>query len=252
MTRLDLRAASRRVAPIVHTSAALRDAAIATWRGRMKNEYASSDVFEQLADQLAAAGVADEDVRACAEFADEERHHGVLCGAVVEALGGEAAGDLPTQEAFPTHADAEPLEAALRNVLSVGCLSETVAVSLIGAEREEMPEGELRQLLTTIWADEIGHARFGWRLVQTEVPRLDVAARARLSAYLRVAFRHLEEHELSHLPQGPGFGAEGAKVGLCSGTDARTLFYATVTGVIVPRLQHLGLAAERAWTARTA
>ena len=53
-------------------------------------------------------------------------------------------------------------------MLSICCLSETVAVSLIGAERIEMPDGELRELLTKIYADEVrpDHCRAGatsWR-----------------------------------------------------------------------------------------
>ena len=59
-----------------------------------------------------------------------ERRHGVLCGAVVEALGGEARAEVPERAPFPDHGDVSPREGALRNVLSVACLSETVAVSL--------------------------------------------------------------------------------------------------------------------------
>lgn len=250
MTVLDLREAAKRLAPAVQAGAELRLAAVATWRGRMMNEYASSSVFASLASQLDAAKAPVDEVRSCREFATEEKNHGVLCGAAVEALGGEAIGTLPVEAEFPLHDDVEPLEGALRNVLSVGCLSETIAVSLIGAEREEMPAGELRDLLTRIWADEIGHARFGWRFVARELPKLDAAARFRVSAYLRVALRHLEQHELSHLPPTDGFGQPGVELGLCSGNDARKLFYATVETVILPRLTALGLDAARAWRLR--
>src|SRR5262249_42293712 len=147
---------------------------------------------------LAEAGI---DAREVEGFADEERRHGVLCGAVVESLGGDARAELPVVEAFPLHRDARtPLEAALRNVLSICCLSETVAVALIGAERVEMPEGALRELLTTIWSDEVGHARWGWRLLAEVAPSLDASTREGLGDYLEVAFAHLVEHELAHLP----------------------------------------------------
>lgn len=252
MTSLDLRVQAKRLSPAIEATPELAPAAIATWRGRMINEYASSSVFAALARQLEAAGAPAEDVQACVEFAAEEKNHGVLCGAVVEALGGDATGTLPVADEFPLHEDVEPLEGALRNVVSVGCLSETIAVSLIGAEREEIPPGELRALLTRIWADEIGHARFGWRFLERELPKLDVAARFRLSAYLRVALRHLEQHELSHLPATDGFGQPGVELGLCSGNDARKLFYATVETVILPRLTALGLDAQRAWHTRRA
>ena len=43
---------------------------------------------------------------------------------------------------------------------------------------------------------------------------------------------------------------EGAALGLCSGAEARTLFFRTVTEVILPRLRSLGLPAREAWRHR--
>jgi hypothetical protein len=225
---------------------ALRAAAIATWRGRMINEHSSARVFEELARQFAAARLYElaDEVR---DFASEERRHGVLCGAVVEALGGEALAQVTEGAAYPAHEDAEPLEAALRNMLSICCLSETVAVALIGAERLEMPEGELRELLTRIYSDEVGHSRFGWRILRWLAPSLDDATKERLGEYLEVAFAHLVEHELAHLPLSATPPPEGAVYGLCSGRDARALFFATVEEVIVPGLEAHGIPARRAW-----
>jgi len=253
---LDLRSAAREAAPQVSAPEAVRRRAVATWRTRMVNEHGSARVFEQLAGQLERSGFPAETVAQCAVFAEEERTHGVLCGAVVEAFGGSAVAPALAEADLPEHEDVGPLEAVLRNVLSISCLSESVAVSLIGAERLRMPAGELRDLLTRIYADEIGHARFGWQLVQTHVPALDPAARTRLGDYLRVAFAHLEAHERTYLPlsdprSGPlPEGAEAA--GVCDGAEARELFYATVREVIVPRLEALGLPASRAWRDRHA
>lgn len=218
----------------------------------MVNEFMSSHVFDALAAQLLEAGFGNQAAEECRAFAEEERTHGVLCGAVVEALGGEAYAEVPSPRTLPRHDDVSPREAALRNVLSVCCLSETVAVSLIGAERLEMEEGPLKELLTRIYADEVGHARFGWSLLAREASNLDEAARHRLGAYLAVAFAHLEAHELSHLPEAFEPPPDGASLGLCSGREGRTLFYETVDDVIVPRLEDLGLPARNAWKVRTA
>lgn len=246
---LDLSAAARRERPRLVSAPELRSVAIATWRGRMINEHASAAVFEQLAEQLADAGLAPSLVAECRAFAEEERTHGVLCGAVVEALGAEARAVVPASSMLPRHAGVPAIEGALRNVLSICCLAETVAVAIIDAERLEMPEGELRELLTRIFSDEIGHARFGWRFLAAALPSLDAEARGRLDAYLAVAFAHLEHHELEHLtpaPAPPG----GAALGLCDGRDARALFCETVEQVIVPTLEAHGLAAAHAWRAR--
>jgi hypothetical protein len=250
---LDLREAARRhLLTSLPDLPALRGSAVATWRARMINEHGSARVFDALAEQLAAAGLT-ELAHEAAAFGAEERNHGVLCGAVVESLGGEARADIEAAAAYPLHEDAAtPLEATVRNLLSICCLSETVAVSLIGAERLEMPEGQLRDLLTRIYADEVGHARFGWRALAQLAPTLDAAAKARLGAYLAVAFAHLEEHEPEHLPETAAPPPEGVAYGLCNGRDARSLFFATVDEVILPALEAHGLPARAAWNASSA
>jgi len=246
---LDLREAARAHAPELSVEAGLAELAIGTWRARMINEYRSGQVFEALADQLEAAGLDPAAIARCRGFAHEERQHGVLCGAVVEALGGQARAELPPDAAVPEHADVGRREAALRNLLSICCLSETVAVALIGLEREQLPPGPLHELLTTIWADECGHANFGWRRLPELVPVDDAQALERLGAYLRVAFAHLEAHELAHLPErDPPRG--GQAIGLCSGSEARVLLTATVEQIIVPGLEQAGLPARQAWARR--
>ena len=247
---IDLRDKVHAYLPALPHMPHLYASAQATWRGRMINEYSSAVVFEGLANQVEAAGLAPEFKQTCLGFAAEERHHGVLCAAVLEALGGEALADERAQHVYPEHADIEPLEGLLRNLLSISCTSETVAVALIGAERLEMPEGPLRELLTRIYADEVGHARFGWRLVGQWVPRLEEAARTRLSAYLAVCLAHLEEHELRHIPADVAPPPEAAALGMCNGNDARGLFYDTVEQVILPGLEAVGLDARRAWKLR--
>lgn len=247
---IDLREQARRHMPVLPELPHLTASARATWRGRMINEYCSARVFEGLAQQIRDAGLEDELAEECAAFADEERMHGVLCGAVLEALGGEARAPRPPLDPFPRHDDAAPLEALVRNLISVSCLSETVAVALIGAERLEMPSGPLRALLSRIYADEVGHARFGWRLIARLLPSLDGDVRRRLSAYLSQAFAHLEAHELAHLPTSHEPPPEGVELGLCSGDSARGLLYDTVREVIVPGLEAAGLSARRAWRMR--
>jgi hypothetical protein len=239
---LDLREQSRACMPELPSLTHLTVGARATWHGRMVNEWCSARVFDALAAQLEEAGFSAREVSECRAFAEEERRHGVLCGAVVEALGGRACAEPGPLPEVPRHSEVSRREAVVRNLLSVSCMSETVAVALIGAERHEMSPGPLRDLLDSIWADEIGHARFGWRIVERELQHLDPRA---FTPYLRVAFAHLERHELSHLPDHgtPPTGAN--ELGLCSGSDGRSLFYETVETVIVPRLESLGLEAVR-------
>ena len=225
-----------------------------TWLGRMVNEYGSSFVFEQFAEQCRqhqeTLELEKNAVDRLEEFASEERRHGILCGAVVKAFGGKASAQALQSPPFPFHEEVPPLEGILRNLLSICCLSETVAVALIAAEREDMPEGVLKDLLTEIWSDECGHAHFGWRQLSTWLPN-DRELKQRLGEYLTIAFGHLETHELSHLPLSSNPPPEGAQYGLCAGREARALFYATVEGIIIPNLETYGIPAQWAWTNRS-
>ena len=237
--------------PIEDTT--LRTMTQRTWLGRMVNEYGSSFVFAQFAKQCrqhaATLGFEDRALARLNEFAQEERRHGILCGAVVEAFGGTASAPALQSPPFPFHEEVSPLEGILRNLLSICCLSETVAVALIAAEREDMPKGVLRDILTEIWSDECGHAHFGWRQLAAWLPD-DTDLKRRLGDYLVIAFEHLESHELSHLPLSSKPPQEGAQYGLCSGQEARALFYATVEGIIIPNLETYGIPARQAWMRR--
>lgn len=251
--KLDLRNEAQKHLPSISLNEKLyplREMAIQTWKGRMVNEHGSAEVFEGLYQQCLAFGLKEADLLRLKSFAAEERKHGILCGAVVEALGGEAIAISLKQPNYPIHNDVAILESILRNLLSISCLSETVAVSLIAAEREEIPEGSLKELLTEIWADECGHANFGWRLLKDLLPKGDRELPNRLAQYLRHAFGHLEVHELAHLPLEANPPPEGAALGLCSGRAARALFYATVEGIIIPSLESHGIPAKWAWEHR--
>ncbi len=245
--RREAAAGSAEIGPLPELDAPSRAAAVATWKGRMVNEHISSRVFAALIPQMMRAGIEPSWQASIADAIVDEMRHGRQCAAVVRALGGDPYAELPNVADVPDHPDAEPLEAVLRNVLSISCLSETVAVALISAERSRAGPEALEQVLGRILADEVRHASVGWRLLQAKLPELSDAARDRLQRYLVVAFRHLVAHELAHLPPGGAPSDAAEAVGVCDGDDARELFFATVAEVIVPRLQAIGIDAEAAW-----
>lgn len=214
-----------------------------TWRGRMVNEHASARVFAGLVPQLMAAGLGDARIQAVATMVSDELRHARQCAGALLSIGGDPQGELPPLAAVPDHPDArDPLEVVLRNVLSICCLSETVAVALIEAERRALGDSPLAEVLRRILADEVQHARFGWTLLG-EV-ELDDDLRARLSDYLCVALDHLEAHELAHLSPVPAPEAAAA-LGACDGAAARRLFHETVETVILPQLAAHGLVPAR-------
>lgn len=213
--------------------------AVATWRGRMENEHASSLVFAGLLSQAVEAGASARDQADLAQMILEEQHHARRCAAVLKALGGEAVGRLPPVRPLPRHEDTSRRLAYFRNLLSVCCLSETVAVALIDAERLALEGAVPGQVLKEILADEVGHARFGWRTL--EGAALTTEERADLDRYLETALPHLVAHELAHLSPLPVPTGALADAGVCDGALAREVFWSTVEEVIVPSLKRLGL-----------
>ncbi len=253
MPLLDLTQEAQAIALDLPESLALdaveREAVIHTWRGRMKNEHVSARVFAALVGQMMAAGSPASEQALVARMISEELEHGRLCAAVVHALGGDPVMETGELSSVPVHEDVSPVEGLLRNVLSISCLSETVAVALIDAEREQAGPPELQDLLKQILADEVQHARFGWRLLEAHAPQLDEAQRERLSDYLVDAFHALRAHELHYLPPTAPPSELAESYGVCDGRDARALFFDTVHTVIIPRLEEFGLSAKAAWKA---
>ncbi|MCB9679337.1 MAG: ferritin-like domain-containing protein [Alphaproteobacteria bacterium] len=224
-----------------------RGIAVRTWRGRMVNEYVSAGVWASLVRQLMEAKASADLVIEAGEAVRDELRHAAQCAGCVLALGGEATAPMPDLAEVPTHEDASRLEAVLRNIVSVGCMSETIAVSIIRAEHVELEGGPLAEVLAGILADEVQHARFGWRALGELLPLLDADARARLDRYLVDAFAHQVVYEVPKLGGIRAPREALADAGVCDGDFAKSLFVDTIETVIVPGLASAGLDAPTAW-----
>lgn len=256
MTTLDLRKAARRdpIGPLDlgGASAADVEAARHNWRERMASEHASARVFGDLVGGMMRAGLPSEELRRVAAMAQQELDHGVLCARVLAALGIEPVAELPRLDPTPVHADAStPLEAVLRNVISVGCCSETVAVALVATEREQAGPPALRTVLHQILRDEIKHSRFGWRILGRYAPGLSTRERAGLEDYLPDVFEHQLAFHGQFLSM-PYAADEGIAIGAPHGGSNWTVFLTTMSEVVVPGLEQCGLRAGDAWTSARA
>ncbi len=251
---VDLRKAAERrplMLPRLHEiSERARARAISTWHGRMMTEHVSSRVFASLFVQGMAVGLSHEQLARIATFAQQELKHGVLCARVVAALGGDPRGELESARVAPVplHLGTPPLEGLLRNVMSISCLHETIAVALVGTEREQVGPQALVDVFTTIVSDEIKHARFGWLLLDELAPRLDDPLRERLGAYLVGAFEHLLDH-FSPLAHAPDATDEELLLGASDGKGNWQLVLDTVRGVIIPGIERHHIPARAAFSA---
>lgn len=225
-----------------------RAVALSNWRARMATEHASARVFASLVPQLMQAGLGHEHIARVSSMIGQELDHGLLCARVVVALGGDPAEPYPDLPNVPTHEDASPLEAVLRNVISVSCCSETVAVALVSTEREQAGAPALRGVLDRILSDEAKHARFGWRLLAELGPSLDAAMRERLTAYLVAVFEHQMAFHGGFLRLPPQ-SDRAVGIGAVDGPLNWSIFVDTMTDVTIPGLERHGLGAKRAWEA---
>ncbi|MBK8172306.1 MAG: hypothetical protein IPK60_18445 [Sandaracinaceae bacterium] len=230
-------------------------AARSLWSRRLIQEHQSAAVFARLLPQLIEAEASLEFKTTVLRMSMDELHHAAICGRVLDAL--SAAPEIETElatEALPEHADASPLERALRNVMFVSCLSETYAVAITAEEKQNVREPIISRAIERIHADESLHARFGWHYLAEYIPHLSPEALQRTNAYLRVAFGYLQAKELEAMPLAGSFPQalidECAALGVSDTNDARSLFFETVTHVIIPELEKLGLDATTAWRNR--
>jgi hypothetical protein len=217
-----------------------------TWRGRMVNEHISAQVFAGLVPQAMRAAIPHAFLVELAEMVGDELDHARRCAGVLHALGGDPRAPLPELRKLPEHATASPLGALLRNVISVSCMSETVAVALIQAERIDLGGSPAAKVLGSILGDEVRHARFGWKLIEELAP-LSNPVREEVGAYLPVALAHLVAHELDHLSPAPPPTKRAAQCGACDGQNARLILFQTIETVIVPGLERFGLPARGSW-----
>lgn len=224
--------------------------ALEHWRIHMAAELASARVFAGLVPQMMAASLPYEEIRDVTDMARQEVEHGLQSARVYAALGGEPVSPLPALDPVPAHDGASPLEVVLRNVISISCCGETLAVAVIGAERERALLEPLREVLTRILADEVGHARFGWHLLDEVASALDDETKRRLSAYLVAVFER-DLRAMMRCREAPEASFAALSVGASDGPLAWSTYLDTMREVSIVGLERHGLKAawafERAW-----
>jgi hypothetical protein len=226
------------------------------WTRRMQQEHQSAAVFTGLLPDVMAAGLGIDLQMLVVRAAMDELHHAALCSEVARYLGGT--GVLGIDDAPPSPAEPDPapaLERALRGLLFVGCLSETVAVAVLTEERADIRDPVIDRVIRRIAADETLHGRLGWVVVREVWPALDADGRDRINEWLPMAFAWYEQCMLdaTRIHAIPEDVLRDARaLGFAHSETVRSILYDTMEHVIVPRLHELGLDARRAWEQRSA
>ncbi len=225
-----------------------------SWLERMRREHHSAAVFSNLLPQLMEAEAPLDFKMVALRMSMDELRHAALAAGVVTLLGGEPALETDLRVApMPIHEKCTPIERALRNVLFVGALNETIGVAVLTEERHLVKEPVIGAVLTQLIGDEVNHAKLGWLYFAEVWPRFSNEQRERTSAYLPYAFAHLERTLLTPMAQlrfEPELREELSALGLSSPQDLRELFQATVEAAVLPPLDDAGLRATEGWHER--
>ncbi len=226
------------------------------WRHRMRQEHHSSAVFAGMLPQMIAAN-ASADLKMCALRSSlDELRHAVLCGQVVRYLGGDPSVEAPLLPApIADHPGIAWHEKVVRNLLFVGCISETIAVAVLSDERDHARDPHIEDVLRQLAGDESLHARIGWIHLRAAWPTLDDEARARTNEYLAVALAYYERSVLdatrdAHVDD--EVLAQARALGFAHGPACREIIYAAIDAVVVPQLDAIGLDGTGAWKNRHA
>lgn len=249
MSLLDLRQEARETAFVLPTDLRLPEPELQAirdnWHQRMIEEHISARVFAGLISQMMRAGIPARFQEETAAMIGQELRHGRLCAGVLRSFGGEPVALLPALPEVPAHLDVAPLEVVLRNTLAISCLNETVGVALMETDRNRVTLEPLKSILREITADEVNHARIGWRLLEEVADQIDAPMRERLSRYLVPSFHQLAQR--TGIGNRSRASATGRDYAVSDGPSINALLFDTVQQVIIPGLERHGLAAGAAW-----
>jgi len=227
------------------------------WSARVVAEYRSMVVFSEMIARLPEAGLPLEVSCAASRLLTDEARHVELCAQLAERLGG--AQDATVNRAELRFND-EGLSAELfvaRWTLSMMCVGECASVGLLKALADASQEPVVKQVLDTLYRDEVLHDRFGWALARELVPTLTDEQREWLSADLAFSFAHYDRihgrrlrKDGEALPEATQRADGGDRLGVVTPETYARAWYHRLDAVILPGIRALGLAANEAWALR--
>lgn len=212
----------------------------ATWLRRSEAEYLAISTFSVLAIDLTAAQAPADVLSLCLRAGIDEIRHAELCMRMVEIYSGERRIPPPSMSSLPDDKTRPRLHQALANTMLVSCVSETYATTVLTATRDLTTDPVAHAVLTSIYSDEVMHARLGWSYLRyaIEVGGQGVidAAAAMLPRALRGVANVVERER----PIGDVTPAV-REHGLMTPAEERVIYSTCVREVLVPGFTALGI-----------
>jgi hypothetical protein len=237
----------RRVAPIpwAQTTAdqlapAERARLAATWMRRSEAEYLAVSTFSVLAIDLVAAMAPADVLSLCLRAGIDEIRHAELCVRMAQIYSGEQQLPPPGMSSLPDDPARPKLHQALANTMLVSCVSETYATTVLSATRDLTIDPTAQAVLTSIYSDEVMHARLGWSYLRYAIEVggqgvIDAAAQMLPRALRGVANVVEKERPVGEVT--PAVRDHG----LMTPAEERVIFSTCVREVLVPGFTALGI-----------
>ncbi len=237
----------RRTVPIpwdASTAAQLTDAErarlAATWMRRSEAEYLAVSTFSVLAIDLVAAQAPADVISLCLRAGIDEVRHAEMCVRMAKIYSGAENLPVPGMSRLPDDPKRPKLHQALANTMLVCCVSETYATTVLSATRDLTTDPTAQAVLTSIYSDEVMHARLGWSYLRHAI---DVGGQGVIDAAAEMlprALRGVANVVERERPVGEVTPAVRTH-GLMTPAEERIIYSSCVRDVLVPGFQALGI-----------
>jgi hypothetical protein len=132
------------------------------------------------------------------------------------------------------------LHQALANTLLVSCVSETYATTVLTATRDLTEDPTAHAVLTSIYSDEVMHARLGWSYLRYALDKGGAGAIEAAAKMVPIALRGVANVVERERPIGEVTDAVRAH-GLMTPAEERVIYSSCVREVLVPGFEALGI-----------
>ena len=212
----------------------------ATWMRRSEAEYLAVSTFSVLAIDLVAASAPADVLSLCLRAGIDEVRHAEMCIRMAKIYSGKQQLPPPGMSSLPDDPARPKLHQALANTMLVSCVSETYATTVLSATRDLTTDPTAQAVLTSIYSDEVMHARLGWSYLRYAIEVGGQGVIDAAAAMLPRALRGVANVVEAERPIGDVTDAVRTH-GLMTPAEERVIFSTCVREVLVPGFEALGI-----------
>ncbi len=211
-----------------------------TWTRRASAEYLAVSTFSVLAIDLVSAAAPADVLSLCLRAGIDEVRHAELCLRMVEVYGERRIAPPPGMSTLPDDKTRPKLHQAIANAILVSCVAETYATTVLTATRDLTVDPTAHAVLTSIYSDEVMHARLGWSYLRYALELGGQGAIDAAAAMVPIALRGVANVIERERPTGE-ITPRVRDHGLMTAAEERVVFAEFVREVAVPGFEALGI-----------